>query len=420
MPTRPRSAAGHRPSSKSLRVVVRPHARGRPRRPFIAAVAGEPRRCTAAGRWRRRRPRALRRATSRSFAGPQPRNPARATHAGFLVLRRDDHALGGGRRSLSARSSAAGFQSAVSRLLRVRAARRRRLHGSDGRRAWLLGLDVAFRLRKLHRVEVNIEATQGRCSIALARARRVRARGLRPALREDRRPLARPRALGDAGRGLARAAPKGAGGAKACRMTSAGRDAARKLLASALLPALTASPKLMAALVVGERPMYLVHAESRSVRAPDRHAFRAYRASARGLRRRPRRHVRRQGETARAPHDTRAHRPRSAIMIGDRSHDIRAARMNGARGIGVLWGYGTREELAARTPSSPRRRIWSPGWGAARLGGEREPRVTRQVSDSRDAANAPRGSPPARRPQGFRRRGGACTGRCTPSYRRRP
>ena len=34
-----------------------------------------------------------------------------------------------------------------------------------------------------------------------------------------------------------------------------------------------------------------------------------------------------------------------AIMIGDRSHDIRAARMNGARSIGVLWGYGSREEL---------------------------------------------------------------------------
>jgi phosphoglycolate phosphatase len=35
-----------------------------------------------------------------------------------------------------------------------------------------------------------------------------------------------------------------------------------------------------------------------------------------------------------------------AIMIGDRTHDIRAARMNGARSIGVLWGYGSRDELA--------------------------------------------------------------------------
>lgn len=38
--------------------------------------------------------------------------------------------------------------------------------------------------------------------------------------------------------------------------------------------------------------------------------------------------------------------PAGAIMIGDRAHDIRAARMNGARAIGVLWGYGTPEELA--------------------------------------------------------------------------
>jgi phosphoglycolate phosphatase len=38
--------------------------------------------------------------------------------------------------------------------------------------------------------------------------------------------------------------------------------------------------------------------------------------------------------------------PEHAIMIGDRSHDLRAARMNGARSVGVLWGYGTREELA--------------------------------------------------------------------------
>ncbi len=36
----------------------------------------------------------------------------------------------------------------------------------------------------------------------------------------------------------------------------------------------------------------------------------------------------------------------SAIMIGDRSHDIRAARANGARAVAVLWGYGTADELA--------------------------------------------------------------------------
>ena len=39
--------------------------------------------------------------------------------------------------------------------------------------------------------------------------------------------------------------------------------------------------------------------------------------------------------------------PAHAIMIGDRAHDIRAARMNGTRCAGVLWGYGSREELAA-------------------------------------------------------------------------
>jgi phosphoglycolate phosphatase len=35
-----------------------------------------------------------------------------------------------------------------------------------------------------------------------------------------------------------------------------------------------------------------------------------------------------------------------AIMIGDHGNDIRAAHENGLRAIGVLWGYGSREELA--------------------------------------------------------------------------
>lgn len=44
-----------------------------------------------------------------------------------------------------------------------------------------------------------------------------------------------------------------------------------------------------------------------------------------------------------------------ATMIGDRSHDLRAARANGARAVGVLWGYGSAEELSGadavvRTP----------------------------------------------------------------------
>jgi phosphoglycolate phosphatase len=37
--------------------------------------------------------------------------------------------------------------------------------------------------------------------------------------------------------------------------------------------------------------------------------------------------------------------PSSAVMIGDRLHDIKGARANGVRNIGVLWGYGSREEL---------------------------------------------------------------------------
>ena len=37
----------------------------------------------------------------------------------------------------------------------------------------------------------------------------------------------------------------------------------------------------------------------------------------------------------------------NCLMIGDRKHDIRAARRNGARSLGVLWGYGSRAELEA-------------------------------------------------------------------------
>ena len=35
-----------------------------------------------------------------------------------------------------------------------------------------------------------------------------------------------------------------------------------------------------------------------------------------------------------------------ASMIGDRGHDIRAARANGVRAVAVHWGYGSDEELA--------------------------------------------------------------------------
>lgn len=36
----------------------------------------------------------------------------------------------------------------------------------------------------------------------------------------------------------------------------------------------------------------------------------------------------------------------STAMIGDRAHDVVGAVANGVRPIGVLWGYGSREELA--------------------------------------------------------------------------
>jgi phosphoglycolate phosphatase len=39
--------------------------------------------------------------------------------------------------------------------------------------------------------------------------------------------------------------------------------------------------------------------------------------------------------------------PADAVMIGDREHDIIGAHANGVGAVGVLWGYGSREELDA-------------------------------------------------------------------------
>jgi phosphoglycolate phosphatase len=51
-------------------------------------------------------------------------------------------------------------------------------------------------------------------------------------------------------------------------------------------------------------------------------------------------------------------KPQAAVMIGDREADVRAAKANGLRSIGVLWGYGSEQELldagadvVCRTPS---------------------------------------------------------------------
>ena len=35
------------------------------------------------------------------------------------------------------------------------------------------------------------------------------------------------------------------------------------------------------------------------------------------------------------------------VMVGDRRHDIAGAHANGVRALGVLWGYGSRDELEA-------------------------------------------------------------------------
>jgi phosphoglycolate phosphatase len=43
-------------------------------------------------------------------------------------------------------------------------------------------------------------------------------------------------------------------------------------------------------------------------------------------------------------------RPGDTWMIGDRAHDVRGGRLNGTRTAGVLWGYGTEEELRAEGP----------------------------------------------------------------------
>jgi phosphoglycolate phosphatase len=39
-----------------------------------------------------------------------------------------------------------------------------------------------------------------------------------------------------------------------------------------------------------------------------------------------------------------------AWMIGDRAVDVEAARANGLKAVGVLWGYGSREELEGAGP----------------------------------------------------------------------
>ena len=42
--------------------------------------------------------------------------------------------------------------------------------------------------------------------------------------------------------------------------------------------------------------------------------------------------------------------PRETLMVGDRHHNIIGAKANGLLSAGVLWDYGSREELSACKP----------------------------------------------------------------------
>ena len=67
--------------------------------------------------------------------------------------------------------------------------------------------------------------------------------------------------------------------------------------------------------------------------------------------------------------------PAKTLMIGDRSHDMIGAKNNGMKGIGVLYGYGSRDELlqaGATMFARPRER----SWGAfPEIGGTRAARL---------------------------------------------
>lgn len=100
--------------------------------------------------------------------------------------------------------------------------------------------------------------------------------------------------------------------------------------------------------------------------------------------------LRRQGDAARAPRRERADRRVARDDDGDRSHDVRAARMNGARSVGVLWATARTTSSPARTRSCARLPNWrsfSPEPRSARC-----PRIRPGPSRRRRVLAAPRAS----------------------------
>jgi len=151
--------AGTRASRQTARVYLRPPRAG-DRAAFLAAVAAS--RQMHRG-W------VLPPATAAAFAaylarfaGPQSRNPARATHAGFLVVRTDDESLAGVcNLSEIVRGS---FHSAYLGYYALAP------HAAAGymREGLALLLALAYGRLKLHRLEANIQPSNAP-SIALVR-----------------------------------------------------------------------------------------------------------------------------------------------------------------------------------------------------------------------------------------------------------
>lgn len=63
--------------------------------------------------------------------------------------------------------------------------------------------------------------------------------------------------------------------------------------------------------------------------------------------------------------------PERAWMVGDRMYDVEGARSNGVEAIGVLWGFGSEEELRA---AAPRRIVASMAELCEAIQTERRPR----------------------------------------------